>query len=132
MLKTIIMVLLLIGVGGFSSAAPIRASFYAAKFEGRKTANGKVYHAHRITAASLAYPLNTIVHVTNLENGKSLFIPVTDRGPYSNRYSLDLSIAAARALGITQRAGWGWVEITRDDILTQPDYSIDNVEVTSD
>jgi len=110
-------------------AAPIKASFYANFFEGRKMANGSIYHARTITAASLTYPLNSIVNVVNLETGKVLHVRITDRGPYSHKYSLDLSIAAARALGITRRAGWGWVEVMRDDILPQPDNSLEGLEI---
>ncbi len=117
----------LVGVSAF--AAPTKASFYAAKFEGRKMANGKVFHQRVITAASLVYPLNSLIHVTNLETGRAWVLRITDRGPYSKKYSLDLSVAAAKALGITTRAGWGWVEITRDEIPTEPDNSLEGMEI---
>lgn len=94
---------------------PIRASFYAKHFEGRRMANGKIYHADVISAASLKYPLGTSIRVTNVRTGKSIVITVTDRGPWHTRFSLDLSPAAFHALGFNTKAGWGWVTVQKVD-----------------
>lgn len=88
---------------------PIRACFYADKYQGRLTANGAVYDQAKLTAAHLTLPLGTVLQVRNVHTGQTVVVEVNDRGPYSDRYSLDLSVAAARALGITKQAGWGWV-----------------------
>ena len=76
------------------------ASYYAAKFENRKTADGERFKSSGFTAAHRTLPLGTIVRVTNLENQRSVVVRVNDRGPFIRRRIIDLSPAAARALGI--------------------------------
>ena len=92
---------------------PIRASFYASAFENRKMANGAAFHQDRITAASRSYPLGSILRVESVQTGKSVLVTVTDRGPWCKKFSLDLSKAAFRELGLNAQAGWGWVTIER-------------------
>jgi rare lipoprotein A len=75
------------------------ASWYGADFHGLPTANGEVFDKDRISAAHPTLPLPSIVRVTNLENGRSLDIRVNDRGPFIGDRVIDLSEAAARALG---------------------------------
>lgn len=87
------------------------ASYYHDRFHGRKMANGKIYHRDSMTCAHLRYPLGTWLHVRNLSNGKEVIVQVTDRGPYSRKFVIDLSRAAARELGIIQY-GFRPVEIT--------------------
>jgi rare lipoprotein A len=87
------------------------ASYYADRFHGRKMANGKIYHRDSMTCAHLRYPLGTWLHVRNLTNNKEVVVQVTDRGPYSRKFVIDLSRAAARELGIIQY-GYRPVEIT--------------------
>lgn len=83
------------------------ASFYAHKFNGRKMANGDRYWADVYTAAHARLPLGTKLKVTNIDNdadnGKILYVEVTDRMSSRSRYILDLSPAAARYLNNTGR-----------------------------
>lgn len=87
------------------------ASYYADRFHGRKMANGEIYHRDSMTCAHLRYPLGTWLHVRNITNNKEVVVQVTDRGPYSRKFVIDLSRAAARELGIIQY-GYRPVEIT--------------------
>ena len=87
------------------------ASYYADFFHGRTMSNGEKYHRDSMTCAHLKYPLGTWLRVRNLTNGKEVVVRVTDRGPYSRKFSIDLSRAAARQLDIIQY-GWRPVEIT--------------------
>lgn len=92
---------------------PVRASFYADRFEGRRMANGRRYHARVLSGASLTFPVGTKVVVKNVVNGKYTLVTITDRGPWSRRFHLDLSKAAFNALGLSERKGWGWVTVER-------------------
>ena len=87
------------------------ASWYGAHWRGRKTANGDRFDDRRLTAASLTLPLATHARVTNLQNGRSVDVLVNDRGPYVDGRIMDLSAAAAAALGMT-RDGLAQVAIT--------------------
>ena len=75
------------------------ASYYHNKFHGRRTASGKRYDKNRMTCAHLRFPFGTILRVTNLRTGKEVEVEVTDRGPYSHKYIIDLSLRAAKELG---------------------------------
>lgn len=75
------------------------ASFYANKFDGRKTANGEIFSQKKLTAACNVLPLGTWVKVTNLRNGKSVVLKTNDRLHPSMKRILDLSRAAAQKLG---------------------------------
>jgi len=77
----------------------VYATYYASKFEGRKTTSGARYRAHKFTAAHLTLPFGTIVTVTNPKNGKSVEVEINDRGPHSKKFSIDVSASAAKALG---------------------------------
>ncbi len=87
------------------------ASYYADRFHGRKMANGERYHRDSFTCAHLKYAFGTILKVRNPVNQKECLVEVTDRGPYSRKFTIDLSRAAARHLEIIQR-GHMPVEIT--------------------
>ncbi|HWE72207.1 MAG TPA: septal ring lytic transglycosylase RlpA family protein [Stellaceae bacterium] len=76
------------------------ASYYAAKFENRKTADGERFKSDGMTAAHRTLPLGTMVRVTNLNNRRTVVVRINDRGPFSRRRIIDLSPAAARMLGI--------------------------------
>lgn len=89
----------------------IFTSYYAKKFEGRKTTSGERYRGAKFTAAHLTLPFGTMVTVRNLVSGKIVTVKVNDRGPHSKKFSLDLSQSAAKALGI-YRLGYAKVEIT--------------------
>lgn len=84
-----------------------KASFYANRLEGKKTANGEIYTATKMTAAHATLPFGTEVEVTNLSNGKTVRVRINDRGPFRNGRIIDLSRAAAEKLdmiksGVTQ------------------------------
>jgi rare lipoprotein A len=75
------------------------ASFYANKFEGRRTANGEIFSQKKLTAACNVLPLGTWIKVTNLHNGRSVVVKVNDRLHYRMKRVADLSSAAARQIG---------------------------------
>lgn len=79
------------------------ASWYGADFHGRRTASGSVYDMHDMTAAHRELPLGSQVEVRNLENGKSVRVEITDRGPFKKGRIVDMSFAAAKALGMLQK-----------------------------
>jgi rare lipoprotein A len=74
------------------------ASWYGAPFHGRRASNGEVYDMYKLTAAHRTLPFGTVVRVTNLGNGKSTVVRVTDRGPFVANRIIDLSYAAAREI----------------------------------
>ena len=88
-----------------------KASYYSDKLHGRTMSNGRPYHRDSMTCAHLKFPFGTMLKVKNPINDKEVIVTVTDRGPYSKRYIVDLSRAAAKELGLIHR-GWAMVEIT--------------------
>jgi len=89
----------------------IYTTYYAKKFEGRKTSSGERYRGKKYTAAHRTLPFGTIIKVKNLRTGKIVTVRVNDKGPFSKKFSLDLSQAAAKELGI-YKLGYARVEIT--------------------
>lgn len=80
------------------------ASWYGKQHQGLKMANGKRFDRRKLTAASWYVPLGTVLRVVNLENGKSVTVTVTDRGPNLRLHRIvDLSEAAARELGYVEK-----------------------------
>jgi rare lipoprotein A len=77
------------------------ASWYAGKFQGRKTASGETFDTAEMTAAHKTLPFGTRVKVTNLENGRDVIVRINDRGPFVEGRIIDLSRAAADALAMT-------------------------------
>nr|WP_279232081.1 septal ring lytic transglycosylase RlpA family protein [Thermus albus] len=75
------------------------AVWYGPGFHGKRTASGEVYDMHALTAAHPSLPFGTRVRVTNLKNGRSVVVRINDRGPFGGRYIIDLSYAAAKAIG---------------------------------
>jgi rare lipoprotein A len=76
-----------------------KASWYGDVHHGKKTASGEAYDMHTLTAAHRTLPFGTRVRVTNVDNGRSVVVRVNDRGPLVGGRIIDLSQAAARALG---------------------------------
>ncbi len=76
------------------------ASYYADEFNGRKTANGEVYDMNEMTAAHRTLPFGTKVKVTNVDSGKSVVVRINDRGPFKDDRVIDLSLGAAKQLGL--------------------------------
>jgi rare lipoprotein A len=79
------------------------AAVYSDKLHGRKTASGQVYDRNKLTTAHKTLPFGTKVKVTNVKNDKSVVLLVNDRGPTQAGRVLDISPAAAKALGISAR-----------------------------
>lgn len=80
----------------------VRASWYGPHHHGRLMANGKPFDMFADTAAHRTLPLGTRLRVTNPDNGRSVEVAVTDRGPYVPGRTLDLSLGAARKLGVVE------------------------------
>ena len=76
------------------------ASFYGAKFNGRRTASGEKFSNGTLTAAHKTLPFGSKVLVTNVRNGKSVVVRINDRGPYVRGRIIDLSKAAAKKIGL--------------------------------
>ena len=76
------------------------ASWYGEPFHGRRASNGEIYDMYKLTAAHRTLPFDTMVRVTNLNNGKSTTVRITDRGPFVDNRIIDLSRAAAREIDL--------------------------------
>lgn len=87
------------------------ASWYGKPFHGRTTASGRKFNMYEMTAAHTTLPTGTQVKVTNLANGRSLIVVISDRGPFSKKRIIDLSYAAANYLGFVQQ-GTAKVRVT--------------------
>ena len=84
-------------------AKPIQtgaASWYGPGFHGKRTANGERFNTHALTAAHKTLPFGTQLRVTNERTGRSVVVRINDRGPYARGRVIDLSKAAADAVGI--------------------------------
>ncbi|MFM7403053.1 MAG: septal ring lytic transglycosylase RlpA family protein [Erythrobacter sp.] len=88
------------------------ASYYAAKFHGRRTASGERFDNAAMTAAHRTLPFGTLVRVTNPANGRSVVVRINDRGPFTRGRMIDVSRAAAERLGMVAR-GHATVELAR-------------------
>lgn len=77
-------------------------SYYASKFNGRATASGSTYRPGGMTAAHNTLPFGTLIRVTNTRNGRSVEVTVTDRGPHTKGYIVDVSHRAAMQLDIIE------------------------------
>lgn len=86
------------------------ASYYADKFNGRRTASGEAFSNRAMTAAHRTLPFGTMLQVTNPANGNTVVVRVNDRGPFHGGRLIDLSKAAASQLGLVAR-GHGRVEL---------------------
>jgi rare lipoprotein A len=91
-------------VGGGARGAVQKGlgSYYASKFNGRPTASGSIYRPGGMTAAHNTLPFGTLIRVTNTRNGRSVEVTVTDRGPHTRGYIVDVSHRAAVQLDIIQ------------------------------
>lgn len=76
------------------------ASWYGFPFQGRRTSDGEIYDMNTMVAAHRTLPFNTIVRVTNLSNGLQTEVRIVDRGPFVEGRIIDLSLAAAKVLGV--------------------------------
>jgi len=88
-------------------------------FDGHRTSDGEIYDMHQFTAAHRTLPFNSIVRVTNLSNGKQTEVRINDRGPFVANRVIDLSFAAAQAIGMV---GPGTAQV-RLDLVSGPNPS---------
>lgn len=79
-----------------------RASWYGRRFHGRRTASGERFDMNALTAAHRTLPFGTRVLVRNPRNGQEVEVRINDRGPHLRGRIIDLSHAAAKALGLLQ------------------------------
>jgi rare lipoprotein A len=105
-----------------------KASFYAKKFSGRKTASGERLHHDSLTCAHRTYPFGTQLKVTNPANGNTVIVRVTDRGPYVKGRIIDLSVRAAKELGIISQ-GIATVVVERYSPYIVPFKPEDTIEI---
>ncbi len=80
------------------------ASWYGPGFNGKPTSDGEIYNMYAMTAAHRTLPFGTLVRVHDLENGRSVVVRINDRGPFVEGRIIDLSYAAAQALGMNGTA----------------------------
>ena len=101
MIKTFLLTLAsLASMNAAAYEATGHASWYGPGFHGKKTASGKKFNRHALTAAHKTLPLNSKALVTNLETHESVVVTINDRGPHGRGRLIDLSQAAAHAIGI--------------------------------
>ena len=92
------------------------ASWYGLPFHGRKTANGERFDMNALTAAHPSLPFGTRVKVRSLVNGREVIVRINDRGPFTPGRIIDLSHAAAKAIGLV---GFGVKRVSLT--LVEPD-----------
>ena len=88
----------------------VHASYYADKFNGRRTASGKKFNNNKYYAAHRKLPFGTKLRITNQENGKCVIVEVADRGPFTKGREIDLSKRAFR--DITHNLKTGGLNVT--------------------
>ena len=97
------------GISGLAEAKTINglASFYKT---GKRTANGERFNPNGMTAAHRTLPFGTRVQVTDIKTGRSVVVRINDRGPFIRNRVIDLSLGAARVVGL-QRSGVARVKV---------------------
>jgi rare lipoprotein A len=93
-----------------------KASWYGPPYHNHKASNGEVFDMNAMTAASLTLPLGTIARVTSIKTGDSALVRINDRGPFVEGRILDLSMAAAKKIGLW-RDGVAEIQL---DVLKSP------------
>ena len=91
------------------------ATYYSNRLHGRRVSDGSRYHKDSLTCAHKTYPFGSILKVRNPRNGSEVFVKVTDRGPFRRGAIVDLSLAAAKEIGIVQA---GVAAVICDVVLT--------------
>lgn len=92
-----------------------RASYYADKFNGKKTSSGVKFDNSKYTAAHRKYPFGTKLKVTNQASGKSIIVTVNDRGPFTRGREIDLSKKAF--MEIAKNKGIGVMIVTIEEVI---------------
>lgn len=106
------------------------ASWYGYPYHGRPTSSGEIYNMYDLTAAHRTLPFGTRVRTHNLDNGQAVEVRINDRGPFIEGRIIDLSYAAAQAIGMV-RAGTARVrlEILGPAALPSPEPGVYAVQV---
>ncbi len=97
-----------------------RASWYGNDFHGKSTSSGERYDMYAMTAAHKTLPMNTVVRVTNSDNGAQAIVRINDRGPFVETRIIDLSYAAAQQIGVAQK---GTANVTLEVLGFEPSSS---------
>lgn len=95
------------------------ASYYSDKFHGKPTASGELYNKNAMTGAHKTLPFGTILKVTRMDNGKSVRVKITDRGPFISGRVVEISRAAAEKVGLV-KAGVAEVRLDIVKELAEP------------
>lgn len=95
------------------------ASYYSDKFHGKPTASGELYNKNDMTGAHKTLPFGSIVKVTRMDNGKSVRVKITDRGPFISGRIVEISRAAAERIGLV-KAGVAEVRLDIVKELAEP------------
>jgi rare lipoprotein A len=105
-----------------------KATFYTRKWDGRKTASGERLYNDSLVCAHKTHKFGTLLLVKNPANGKECVVKVIDRGPYVKGRIIDLSIRAARELGILNQ-GVAVVEVSVYKKPTEVPYKPEDIEL---
>ena len=105
-----------------------KATFYTRKWDGRKTASGERLYNDSLVCAHKSHNFGTLLKVVNPANGKEVIVKVIDRGPYMKGRIIDLSIRAARELGILSQ-GVAMVEVSVYRKPTEVPYKPEDYEL---
>lgn len=89
------------------------ASWYGKRFHGRRTASGERFDMHALTAAHRSLPFGTTLRVRSVKTGREVVVRINDRGPVRRTRIIDLSLGAARAIGV-EHMGVTRVELLRE------------------
>jgi len=120
---------LVMSITGVLAQTHGNASYYSHRLEGKHTSDGGKYHRDSLTCAHRTLPFGTLLKIRNPKNDKEVIVKVTDRGPHTKRFMIDLSYRAAKELGIVQH-GFSHVEIMEIDSTPSP-LMINNEDFTS-
>ncbi|MCX2739154.1 septal ring lytic transglycosylase RlpA family protein [Pontibacter anaerobius] len=109
-----------------------KASYYADRFHGQRTANGERYDKNLLTAAHATLPFNTKVQVTNLKNGKTVTVRINDRMAHSRHRLIDLSRAAAKELDMVRdgTASVSIKELAPEEAQQETPFAVSEAEAT--
>ncbi|SFO69136.1 rare lipoprotein A [Prevotella sp. tf2-5] len=135
-MKILLFLFLLINMGENAFAQQRgKATFYTRKWDGRKTASGERLYNDSLVCAHKSHKFGTLLKVVNPANGKEVIVKVIDRGPYMKGRIIDLSIRAARELGILSQ-GVAIVEVSvyrkPTEVPYKPeDYELPEIELES-
>ena len=103
LLAAVLITLTVAAVSAANAAQREEESGIAAIHSGKtgKTTSGEAFNSENMTAAHRSLPFGTMVRVTNTQNGRSIVVRINDRGPFTRGRVIDVTPAAARALGFS-------------------------------